>query len=134
MFYCNNSAFTIATYDIIIVIDDVKAAIDDIKHIMLSHRNTSCRGRSRISRKGGMDLQRGHILVKMYMKMKELGPVGGSMHQKILHVDPPMSCYGIMTSHFKMSAKTKDFCVTSKRLNIVEFDKEIAVQQLCKYN
>ena len=26
---------------------------------------------------GGMDLQRGHFLVKMYAKMKELGPIGG---------------------------------------------------------
>ena len=29
--------------------------------------------------KGGMDLQRGHFLVKMYVKRKELGPIGG-MH------------------------------------------------------
>ena len=26
---------------------------------------------------GGMDLQRGCFLVKMYAKMKELGPIGG---------------------------------------------------------
>ena len=26
---------------------------------------------------GGMDLRRGHFLVKMYVKMKELGPIGG---------------------------------------------------------
>ena len=29
------------------------------------------------------------FLVKMYVKMKELGPVGG-VHRKILYVDPPM--------------------------------------------
>ena len=40
-------------------------------------------GGSRISRRGGvhplggLDLQRGHFLVKMYAKMKELGPMGG---------------------------------------------------------
>ena len=27
---------------------------------------------------GGFDLQRGHFSVKMYAKMKELGPVGGA--------------------------------------------------------
>ena len=26
---------------------------------------------------GGVDLQRGHFLTKMYVKMKELGPIGG---------------------------------------------------------
>ena len=26
---------------------------------------------------GGVDLQRGHFLVKMYAKTKELGPIGG---------------------------------------------------------
>ena len=41
--------------------------------------------RSRISHRGhapirgGMDLQCGHFLVKMYAKMKELGPIGGGM-------------------------------------------------------
>ena len=25
------------------------------------------------------------------------------------------SCYGLMTPHFKMSVKTKDFCVTSNK-------------------
>ena len=29
------------------------------------------------SLEGGVDLRRGHILVKMYAKMKELGPMGG---------------------------------------------------------
>ena len=85
MFYCYNSALTIATHDIITEIDDVTAATDDVINIictLLSHHNTSC--------------------------------------------------YGIMTSHFKMSAITKDF--VSLQTNIVEFDKEIAVQQLCKYN
>ena len=36
-----------------------------------------------------MDLQRLHFSVKMYVKMKELSPVGGGVHQKILYVDPP---------------------------------------------
>ena len=31
--------------------------------------------------RGGMDLQRGHFSVKMYAKMKELGPMGGGMHR-----------------------------------------------------
>ena len=29
---------------------------------------------------GGMDLQCGHFLVKMYVKMKELGPIGEGVH------------------------------------------------------
>ena len=40
-------------------------------------------------RGGGVDLQRGCFSVKMYVKMKELGPMGGVL-QKILYVDPPM--------------------------------------------
>ena len=27
--------------------------------------------------RGGVDLRRGHFLVKMYVKTKELGPIGG---------------------------------------------------------
>ena len=30
--------------------------------------------------RGGMDLQHGHFLVKMYAKTKELGPIGGGVH------------------------------------------------------
>ena len=48
----------------------------------------SCRGHRPI---GGMDLQHGHFLAKMYAKMKELGPVGGGMCRA--HpppIDPPM--------------------------------------------
>ena len=37
-----------------------------------------CSGGSRISRRGGVDLRRGHFSVKMYVKMKELGPIGGA--------------------------------------------------------
>ena len=37
----------------------------------------------------GVDFQIGHLLVKMYVKMKEMGPIWG-MHQKFLCVDPPM--------------------------------------------
>ena len=42
LFYCNNSAPTIATYDIITAIDDVTTATDDVIHIiftLLSHNN-----------------------------------------------------------------------------------------------
>ena len=37
---------------------------------------------------GGFGLQRGHFSVKMYAKMKELGPVGGVRRHGPL--DPPM--------------------------------------------
>ena len=37
-----------------------------------------------------MDLQRGHFLVKMYAKMKELGPIGG-----VCPACPPRSANGI---------------------------------------
>ena len=50
-------------------------------------------GGSRISRRGGactrcggVDLQRGHFLVKMYAKTKELGPMGS-----VRRVHPPRS-------------------------------------------
>ena len=61
--------------------------------------NTS-RGGSRVSRReawtcfgrgGGADLQCRRFSVKMCVKMKELGPIGGSVHRKILYVDPPMT-------------------------------------------
>ena len=35
--------------------------------------------RGRAPTRGGMDLRRGHFLVKMYVKMKELGPIGEGM-------------------------------------------------------
>ena len=37
---------------------------------------------------GGFGLQRGHFSVKMYVKTKELGPVGGRAPARPL--DPPM--------------------------------------------
>ena len=39
---------------------------------------------------GVMDLRHGHFLVKMYVKMKELGPIGGACagHAPL---DPPMT-------------------------------------------
>ena len=40
---------------------------------------------------GGFGLQRGHFSVKMYVKTKELGPVGGVRRQ----TPPPRSAYGI---------------------------------------
>ena len=38
---------------------------------------------------GGFGLQRGHFSVKMYAKMKELGPVEGG-HAPARPLDPPM--------------------------------------------
>ena len=38
--------------------------------------------------RGGVDLRRGHFSVKMYAKMKELGPMGGVRRARPL--DPPM--------------------------------------------
>ena len=35
-------------------------------------------GGGRAPIRGGVDLRRGHSLVKMYAKMKELGPIGGA--------------------------------------------------------
>ena len=50
---------------------------------------------------GGVDLRRGHFSVKMYVKTKELGPIGGGVRQKILYVDLPMkkSMYMFSTPH-----------------------------------
>ena len=48
------------------------------------------------TRFGGVDLQHGHFLVKMNVKMKESGPVGG-VRRKILDVDPPMSFANTIT-------------------------------------
>ena len=39
--------------------------------------------------RGDVDLWCGHFLVKMYVKMKELGPVGGGVHQAC-PLDVPM--------------------------------------------
>ena len=49
-------------------------------------------GGSRISRVGGggVDLRRGCFLVKMCVKTKELGPMGGGMHP----AHPPRSTNG----------------------------------------
>ena len=44
--------------------------------------------------RGGVDLRRGHFSVKMYAKMKELGPTGGVRRARPL--DPPMSCITIL--------------------------------------
>ena len=41
---------------------------------------------------GGFGLQRGHFSVKMYAKMKELGPVGGG----VCRARPPRSAYAIV--------------------------------------
>ena len=53
-------------------------------------------GGSRISHRGGMhllgggmDLRCRHFLVKMYAKMKELGPIGGGV-RPVRPLDPPM--------------------------------------------
>ena len=39
---------------------------------------------------GGMDLRHGLFLVKMYAKMKELGPIGGRAPGTPPPLDPPM--------------------------------------------
>ena len=62
-------------------------------------------GGSRISCRGGMhplagsvDLRHGHFLVKMYAKMKELGPIGeGVRPARPPPLDPPMH----KIKHFK---------------------------------
>ena len=43
---------------------------------------------------GGFGLQRGHFSVKMYVKMKELGPVGGRASARPL--DPPMHFHAVL--------------------------------------
>ena len=48
------------------------------------------RGRAPI--RGGVDLRHGHFLVKMYVKTKELGPMGACAEHAPL--DPPMVCTG----------------------------------------
>ena len=46
----------------------------------------------------GVDLRCGGFSVKMYVKMKELGSVGGGgVRRKILYVDPPMEPYCLLT-------------------------------------
>ena len=69
-------------------------------------------GRSRISRRvgggrapvtGGMDLRRGHFLVKMYAKTKELGPIGGGM-RRAPPLDPPMHPEGHIDCRHKNNA------------------------------
>ena len=47
-------------------------------------------GRAPVRR--GVDLRRGHFLVKMYAKMKELGPIGGGV-RRARPLDPPMITY-----------------------------------------
>ena len=63
--------------------------------IILTHEHVLFRAGSRIFRRGGrgpilggFGLQCGHFSVKMYAKMKELGPVGGRAPARPL--DPPM--------------------------------------------
>ena len=62
---------------------NVRCLTTDISH-------STCSGGSRISRRGGVDLRRGHFLVKMYAKMKELGPIGGRALGMPPPLDPPM--------------------------------------------
>ena len=65
-----------------------------------AHTDTS--GRSRISRRGGVDLigggvdsRGGYVLKILYVKMKELGPLGGGMHR----ARPPRSANGYRHIH-----------------------------------
>ena len=46
---------------------------------------------------GGVDLQRGHFLVEMYVKTKELGPIGGRA-PGTAPLDPPMQFYSDISS------------------------------------
>ena len=39
--------------------------------------------------RGGVDLRHGHFSVKMYVKTKELGPIGGGV-RPARPIDPPM--------------------------------------------
>ena len=48
---------------------------------------------------GGFGLQRGHFLVKIYAKMKELGPVGG----RAPGTPPPRSAYGFVSKYQDIS-------------------------------
>ena len=50
-------------------------------------------GGSRISRRGGVDLQRGCFSAKMHAKMKELCPIGGGVCAWHAPLDPPMICH-----------------------------------------
>ena len=62
-----------------------------------AYMNNQCRAGSRIFRRGGawthfggdFGLQRGHFSVKMYVKTKELGPVGRGC-ASTPPLDPPM--------------------------------------------
>ena len=62
-----------------------------------THQLIYISGGSRISRRGGgactcwegMDLRRGHFLVKMYAKTKELGPIGRGV-RRARPLDLPM--------------------------------------------
>ena len=48
-------------------------------------------GGGRAPVRGGVDLRRGHSLVKMYAKTKELGPMGGGVRR----ARPPRSANAI---------------------------------------
>ena len=69
-----------------------------------ANNSTACSGGSRISHggcapiRGGMDLRCGHFLVKMYVKMKELGPMGGVRRAR----PPPRSANGMGFNCFKI--------------------------------
>ena len=42
---------------------------------------------------GGVDSRRGYVLKILYVKTKELGPLGGGAHQARPALDPPMQWY-----------------------------------------
>ena len=74
----------------------LKAASEEGIGIASKDYVTDTSGRSRISRRGGrapvrggVDLRRGHFSVKMYVKTKELGPMGGARRAR-----PPRSANG----------------------------------------
>ena len=51
--------------------------------------------------RGGVDLRHGHFLLKMYVKTKELGLIGGGM-RPACPLDPPMLIVQIRTSGSNM--------------------------------
>ena len=51
--------------------------------------------------RGGVDLRRGHFSVKMYVKTKELGPIGGTRAPGTPPPDPPMLLVNVLNCRSK---------------------------------
>ena len=69
---------------------------------------------------GDVDLRRGHFSVKMYMKTKELGPIGGHAPGTPPPLDPPMHDKPNQVRYSQQPDSNKqqhsDYCSTSKYL------------------